>query len=292
MPIRIRRSSSVAVLEVHGVIGNHIKIPEYSRLLHSIATDRRLKALLLDIDSHGGSATGSEVLYRELQRVSEMKPVSDYVWGMAASGGYLACAATKVYALPTALVGSIGVIYLRPVLEQLLAKIGVEFSVYKSGEFKDMTGFWRAPSDRESEKFQELINEIFDNFVTVVANGRSLEESKVREVATGEVLTAQRGINVVLVDEIGDFKDALEALALLGNCKPSPKWVRPSRSFSQRLLGRTSISGRAARLGLLDGLQRIMAGGFYYLEPGLISGGGYSLESPQQSQATLQDLTK
>ena len=279
MPIRIRRSSSVAVLEVHGVIGNHIKIPEYSRLLHSIATDRRLKALLLDIDSPGGSATGSEVLYREIQRVSEMKPVYAYVRGMAASGGYyLACAATKVYALPTALVGSIGVIYLRPVLEQLLAKIGVEFSVYKSGEFKDMTGFWRAPSDRESEKFQELINEIFDNFVTVVANGRSLEESKVREVATGEVLTAQRGINVGLVDEIGDFKDALEALALLGNCKPSPKSVRPSRSFSQRLLGRTSNSGRAARLGVLDGLQRIMAGGFYYLEPGHISGGDYSLE--------------
>ena len=279
MPIRIRRSSSVAVLEVHGVIGNHIKIPEYSRLLHSIATDRRLKALLLDIDSPGGSATGSEVLYREIQRVSEIKPVHAYVRGMAASGGYyLACAATKVYALPTALVGSIGVIYLRPVLEQLLAKIGVEFSVYKSGEFKDMTGFWRAPSDRESEKFQELINEIFDNFVTVVANGRSLEESKVREVATGEVLTAQRGINVGLVDEIGDFKDALEALALLGNCKPSPKWVRPSRSFSQRLLGRTSISGRAAGLGVLDGLQRIMAGGFYYLEPGHISGGDYSLE--------------
>ena len=279
MPIRIRRSSSVAVLEVHGVIGNHIKIPEYSRLLHSIATDRRLKALLLDIDSPGGSATGSEVLYREIQRVSEMKPVYAYVRGMAASGGYyLACAATKVYALPTALVGSIGVIYLRPVLEQLLAKVGVEFSVYKSGEFKDMTGFWRAPSDRESEKFQELIKEIFGNFVTVVANGRSLEESKVREGATGEVLTAQRGINVGLVDEIGDFKDALEALALLGNCKPSPKWVRPSRSFSQRLLGRTSIGGRAARLGLLDGLQRIMAGGFYYLEPGHISGGDYRLE--------------
>ena len=279
MPIRIRRSSSVAVLEVHGVIGNHIKIPEYSRLLHSIATDRRLKALLLDIDSPGGSATGSEVLYREIQRVSEIKPVHAYVRGMAASGGYyLACAASRVYALPTALVGSIGVIYLRPVLEQLLAKVGVEFSVYKSGEFKDMTGFWRAPSDRESEKFQELIKEIFGNFVTVVANGRSLEESKVREVATGEVLTAQQGISVGLVDEIGDFKDALEALALLGNCKPSPKWVRPSRSFSQRLLGRTSISGRAARLGLLDGLQRIMAGGFYYLEPGHISGGDYSLE--------------
>ncbi len=279
MPIRIRRSSSVAVLEVHGVIGNHIKIPEYSQLIHSIATDTRLKALLLDIDSPGGSATGSEVLYREIQRVSEIKPVHAYVRGMAASGGYyLACAASRVYALPTALVGSIGVIYLRPVLEQLLAKVGVEFSVYKSGEFKDMTGFWRAPSDRESEKFQELIKEIFGNFVTVVANGRSLEESKVREVATGEVLTAQRGIDVGLVDEIGDFKDALEALALLGNCKPSPKWVRTSRSFPQRLLGRTGISRRSVGIEVLDGLQRIMAGGFYYLEPSHISGGDYSLE--------------
>ena len=279
MPIRIRLRSNVAVLEVHGVIGNHIKIPEYSRLIHSIATDTRLKALLLDIDSPGGSATGSEVLYREIQRVSEIKPVHAYVRGMAASGGYyLACAASRVYALPTALVGSIGVIYLRPVLEQLLAKVGVEFSVYKSGEFKDMTGFWRAPSNRESEKFQELIKEIFGNFVTVVANGRSLEESKVREVATGEVLTAQRGIDVGLVDEIGDFKDALEALALLGNCKPSPKWVRPSRSFPQRLFGRTGISRRSVGIEVLDGLQRIMAGGFYYLEPSHISGGDYSLE--------------
>ena len=92
------------------------------------------------------------------------------------------------------MVGSIGVIYLRPVLEQLLSKVGVDFSVYKSGEFKDMTGFWRSPTDRESEKFQELINEIFDNFVTVVAESRSLDEAKVREIATGEIMTAQKGI--------------------------------------------------------------------------------------------------
>ena len=234
--------------------------------------------MLLDIDSPGGSATGSEVLYRAIRRVAEVKPVYAYVRGMAASGDYyLACAASKVYALPTALVGSIGVIYLRPVLEQLLAKVGVEFSVYKSGEFKDMTGFWRTPTDRESEKFQELIDEIFNNFVTVVASGRSLEESKVREVATGEVMTAQSGIGVGLVDGIGDFKDTLEAVALLGDCKPSPKWIRPSRSFPQRLLGRTGIGGQIGGQGVLDGLQRIMAGGIYYLEPGHISGGDYGL---------------
>ena len=276
MPLRIRRRSSVAIVEIHGVIGNHVKIPEFSRLIDSVAGNQRLKALLLDIDSPGGSATGSEVLYRAIQRVAEEKPVYAYVRGMGASGGYyLACAASKVYALPTALVGSIGVIYLRPVLEQLLSKVGVDFSVYKSGEFKDMTGFWRSPTDRESEKFQELINEIFDNFVAVVAEGRSLDETKVREIATGEIMTAQKGIGQGLVDEIGDFKDALEAAAKAGGCKPTPRWIRPSRSLSQRIFARSGFGQRSGGQALIEGLGRMMAGGIYYLEPGHITGGDF-----------------
>lgn len=276
MPFRIRRRSSVAIVEIHGIIGNHVKIPEFSRLIDSVAGNQRLKALLLDIDSPGGSATGSEVLYRAIQRVAEEKPVYAYVRGMGASGGYyLACAASKVYALPTALVGSIGVIYLRPVLEQLLSKVGVDFSVYKSGEFKDMTGFWRSPTDRESEKFQELINEIFDNFVAVVAEGRSLDEAKVREIATGEIMTAQKGIRQGLVDEIGDFKDALEAAAEAGGCKPTPRWIRPSRSLSQRIFARSGFGQRSGGQALIEGLGRMMAGGIYYLEPGHITGGDF-----------------
>ncbi|MCH2502318.1 MAG: signal peptide peptidase SppA [Dehalococcoidia bacterium] len=276
MLFRIRRRASVAIVEIHGVIGNHVKIPEFSRLIDSVAGNQRLKALLLDIDSPGGSATGSEVLYRAIQRVAEEKPVYAYVRGMGASGGYyLACAASKVYALPTALVGSIGVIYLRPVLEQLLSKVGVDFSVYKSGEFKDMTGFWRSPTDRESEKFQELINEIFDNFVTVVAEGRSLDEAKVREIATGEIMTAQKGIRQGLVDEIGDFKDALEAAAEAGGCKPTPRWIRPSRSLSQRIFARSGFGQRSGGQALIEGLGRMMAGGIYYLEPGHITGGDF-----------------
>ena len=273
MRFRLRRRTSVAVIEIHGVIGNHVKIPEFSRLIDSVAGNPRQKALLLDIDSPGGSATGSEVLYRAIQRVAEQKPVYAYVRGMGASGGYyLACAASKVYALPTALVGSIGVIYLRPVLEQLLAKVGVEFSVFKSGEFKDMTGFWRSPTDQESEKFQELINEIFDNFVAVVASGRSLKETAVREIATGEVMTAQRGIGVGLVDEIGDFKDTLEAAAEAGGCEPTARWIRPSRSIGQRLFNRTGIGQQNGGNLFTEGLQRLLTGGIYYLDPGYIGG--------------------
>ena len=276
MPFGFGRRPGVAVIEVHGVIGNHVKIPAYSRMFEAVARNKRYQALLLDIDSPGGSATGSEVLYRGIQRVAEEKPVYAYVSGMAASGGYyLACAASKVYALPTALVGSIGVIYLRPVLEQLLSKVGVEFSVYKSGEFKDMTGFWRGPTDRESEKFQELINEIFDNFVAVVASGRSMEESAVRELATGEVMTAQRSIGLGLVDQIGDFKDALDAVAEAGNCRPAPRWLRPGRSISQRLMGRSGMGQLGGANLLAESLQRLMAGGIYYLEPGYLAGGAF-----------------
>ena len=279
MPIRMAQRSRIAVVEIHGVIGNQVKISEFAHMIDSLSNNRRIRALLLDIDSPGGSATGSEVLYRSIQRVATSKPVYAYVRGIGASGGYyLACAASKIYALPTALIGSIGVIYLRPILEQLLTKVGIDFSVYKSGEFKDMTGFWRSPTDRESQKFQELIDEIFDNFVAVVANGRSLDDSVVREVATGEVMTAQRGKNCGLVDEIGDFKDALESVAEVAQCKPIPRWIRPSRSLGQRLMGRSGLLQRTPGQTLIAGLERVMVGGIYYLEPGHIGGSDFGFK--------------
>ena len=279
MPIRMAQRSKIAVVEIHGVIGNQVKISEFAHMIDSLSNNRRIRALLLDIDSPGGSATGSEVLYQSIQRVAASKPVYAYVRGIGASGGYyLACAASKIYALPTALIGSIGVIYLRPILEQLLTKIGIDFSVYKSGEFKDMTGFWRSPTDRESQKFQELIDEIFDNFVAVVANGRSLDDSVVRGVATGEVMTAQRGKNFGLVDEIGDFKDALESLAEVARCKPIPRWIRPNRSLGQRLMGRSGLLQKTPGQTLIAGLERVMVGGIYYLEPGHIGGSDSGFE--------------
>ena len=204
--------------------------------------------------------------------MAESKPVLAYVRGIGASGGYyLCCAASQVFALPTALVGSIGVIYLRPVLEQLLGRAGIEFSIFKGGKFKDMTGFWRSPTTEESAKFQELIDEIYYNFVQVVAKGRSLPEETVRELATGEVMTGLRGIEVGLVDHIGDYTDALNAAAEAGRTRPRAKLLQPRRSLSQRLMGRSS-SQETALAGLTGGLQRILSGGIYYLDPAYLAG--------------------
>ena len=272
MPLGFGRGSGVAVLELHGVIGTQMRIPAYSRILENVAKNKRYRALLVDIDSPGGSAAGSEVLYRGLRRVAESKPVYAYVRGMGASGGYyVACAASRVFALPTALVGSIGVIYLRPVLEQLLEKMGVEFSIFKGGRLKDMSGFWRSPTPEESEKFQGLIDEIYDNFVSVVARSRSLEDSAVRELATGEVMTAARGIDLGLIDQIGDFEDAAAAVALAGGVRrPRLKWLQPRRSLGQRLMGKTEAATGAA--GLTEVMQRVLSGGIYFLEPSHLAG--------------------
>lgn len=274
MALLLGQSSGVAVLEMHGIIGTQVRVPIYSRILEDIARSKRYKALLLDIDSPGGSASGSEVLYRGLQRVAENKPVYAYIRGIGASGGYyLCCAASQVISLPTALVGSIGVIYMRPVLEQLLSRVGIEFSIYKSGRLKDMTGFWRQPTVEESTKFQELIDEIYDNFVSVVARARRLNEAKVRELATGEVVTALRGLEVGLVDQIGDFEDALNAVAEAGKTKPRPKWLHPKRGLAQKLMGRSA--GQGSFNSLAESLHRVLTGGIYYLEPSHLLGGEY-----------------
>ena len=272
MPFGIGRGSGVAVVEIHGTIGSQIRPATYGRVLEAVAKSKSYRALLLDIDSPGGSATGSEELHRSIERVAESKPVVAYVRGMGASGGYyLCCAASQVYALPTALVGSIGVIYLRPVLEQLLGRAGIEFSIFKAGKYKDMTGFWRSPTSEESERLQGLIDEIYDNFVNVVSKGRSLSDEVVRELATGELMTAQRGVEAGLVDHLGDYTDALEAAAVAGRTKPRAKLMQPRRSLSQRLLGRSEMQS-AATDSIADGLQRMLSGGVYYLDPAHLGG--------------------
>ena len=268
MALPFRKRAGVAVVDIHGAIGPKIRISTYERLFDSIASSKRYRALLLDIDSPGGSAFGSEVLYYSLLRVAAQKPVVAYVRGIGASGAYyLCCAASKVIALPSALVGSIGVIYLRPIMEQLLGKVGVEFSVFKAGRLKDMSGFWRSPTQEEEGKFQDLLTEIYDNFVAVVTSGRSMEDAKVRDLATGEIFTAKTGLDLGLVDELGSFHHAVEAAAKLADVpRLRPRWVTPRRPFSERLMGRFG-SGPGASALLTDQIQHLLAGGIYYMDP-------------------------
>ncbi len=176
-----------------------------------------------------------------------------------------ACPATKVIALPGSIVGSIGVISLRPMIADLLERVGVRVSVNKSGPLKDMGAIYRPSTEEEERKLQGLIDELFEAFVERVAQCRGISPEQVRSFATGEVFTGRRGKELGLVDELGDFDRALELAAELGKTRPRPVWVRPRRPLLGRLLG-----ARVAEVwghGLVTDLRQVLTGGMYYLAP-------------------------
>ena len=187
-----------------------------------------------------------------------------YIRGTGASGAYyIACAAQKVVAMPSSLVGSIGVIYLRPVLQELFQKLGISFSVFKGGRLKDMGGFWRSPTPEEEGKFAGLIDEIYDNFVRVVAAGRHMEEERARELATGEIFTGRGAQERGLVDEIGDFDHALDLATNLGKTRRRPTWVNSKRPLLERFVGR--LGGPTVTEGIISEMERVLTGGLCYM---------------------------
>lgn len=228
----------IAVVEMFGFIGGSIKSPTYEQIFSRIQKDRRTRAMVLDIDSPGGSVSVSDYLYRSVGKVAAEKPVVACIRGLGASGAYLiGCAAHKIVAIPGSLVGSIGVISVRPVLEELLDRLGIGVSVNKSGALKDMGAFWRKATDEEKQKTQELIDGFYDDFVSTVAEARQLDEDVVRGLATGEVFRAPRAKELALIDELGDLDTAIDLAAELSGAPRRPVHVRPRRGFRARLMG-------------------------------------------------------
>ena len=237
MSIVIKRSR-VAVIEVHGTIGGNVKSPDMERLLTRVLEDHGIRAIVLDIDSRGGGAAASDYIYRAAKRVAGRKPVVANIRGTGASGGYLiACAAHRIVAAPGSIIGSIGVISVRPALEQLLERTGIGVNVNKSGRFKDLGAPWREMTPDENAKLQELVDETYDSFVSIVSASRGLSLDRVRELGTGEIYLAPRALEVGLVDELGDLDRALELAARTAGIPKRPVYLRPRRGLRERILG-------------------------------------------------------
>lgn len=232
----------IAVAELFGTIGQASRTAEYVRMLRAIEENKRIRALVIDIDSPGGGAGASEQLHRSIAKVAKQKPVVACISGTGASGGYMAaCAATKIVAVPMAVVGSIGVISMRPMLYELLAKIGVRMEVTKAGRLKDMFSNFREPTPEEREKEQALLDAFYKRFVDMVAEARKLAPERARELATGEVFTAQQAMDAGLVDELGDLDTAIGlAQGLAGLAERKLTYVKPRRGLRDRLLANTA----------------------------------------------------
>jgi protease-4 len=243
----------IAVLEMHGAIGMQIRGAEMVRTIKALTDDPRIRAVVLDIDSPGGSAPVSDALFRAVRKLSARKPVVASVMSGALSGGYLvASAANKIVALPTSLVGSIGVIFMRPVVQELMDRVGVKMVMTHEGKLKGMFQPWREPSPEEQAKVQAMTAEYYSWFVEAVAKARNIPVETVRRYATGESFSAREGKEIGLVDELGDLDSALDIASEMSKTPRRLQYVRPRRPLLERVMARGGASFAGA---LMSGIE-------------------------------------
>ncbi len=193
------------------------------RQLRRAAGDDSVKAVLLRINSPGGSATAAEEVGRELKRFKEStkKPVVASMGDSATSAAYwIAACGDKVYANASSLTGSIGAYVPYTNLQEVLKKIGIASDRIKSGPYKDILAADRPMTPEERQLIQNIVDEIYGDFVTAVAEGRKMDEAQVRRLADGRIYTGRQAKTLGLVDELGNYYDALQEAGKLGQIKP------------------------------------------------------------------------
>ncbi|HVA86909.1 MAG TPA: signal peptide peptidase SppA [Candidatus Saccharimonadales bacterium] len=245
--VRLFPTGRVAVIRLHGPIGGSGRTLELIELARRLRESRRVPAVVLDIDSPGGSATASDELLIAFERLGARKPLVASIRGTGASGAYLAAmAARRILANPNAIVGSIGVISAGPRLPRLLDRIGVTVRESKAGRLKGMGAPWRDETDEERAKEQRIVDQFYAAFVERVAKGRHMTPERVRELATGEIWLGSEALALGLVDEIGDLERAIEVAAAMAGVPPRSAPVRIRRPLLGRLIERLTGSMAAA----------------------------------------------
>ncbi len=192
--------------------------------LRAAAKDESVKAVVLRINSPGGSAAASEAILEEVKKLADKKPVVASMGDVAASGGYyIACGANKIVANPGTITGSIGVIMSTLTYTGLMDKVGIGSETRTSGPYKDTGSPWREMREDERKLLQTIVEDVYNRFVEDVAAGRGMTEAEVRKLADGRVMTGQQAKEAKLVDKLGNFHDAIELAAEMGKIKGEPK---------------------------------------------------------------------
>jgi protease-4 len=252
----------VVVAELTGVIGVTAEqgIDEgLVRDLDRYREDPSVAAVVIRINSPGGVVAPTQEIFAAVERVRAAgKPVVASLGAVAASGGYyVAVAADRVFASPGTLTGSIGVVMQLANLEGLLKKVGVEYVVVKSGEYKDIASFARSMSPEERRVLQALLDDVYAQFVTAVAERRGLDRETVLRIGDGRLYSGRQALAVKLVDQLGGLNDAVEAAAKLAGLPAKPRVVYPRRRFSIRDLvwNRLDLPDQASLVPALSSLR-------------------------------------
>ncbi len=216
-------TGKVALVNIKGVI---VDSRQSIDAIKQYRKDPSIKAIVIRVDSPGGAVVPSQEIYEEIKRTISVKPVVVSMGSVAASGGYyISCPATKIIANPGTLTGSIGVLIEIPNIKGLLDKIGVKAEIIKSGRYKDITSPFKPLQNDEKEILQKLIDDVHEQFIKAVAEGRKIPVEKVRKIADGRVFTGLKAKELGLVDDIGDLDYAIKVAAQLAKIKGEPEIV-------------------------------------------------------------------
>ena len=273
----------VLMISVTGIISD---IPEYSLFLtkpsmleefvsqlNLAAKDPDIKAVVIKINSPGGSVTASDIIYNEILNFKEKSKakVVAVMMDVAASGGYyIALPADEIIAHPTSLTGSVGVIFMRPEISGLMDKIGVGFEVNKSGRNKDMGSPFRKPTKEEETLFNNLISGLSQRFNTLVLKHRKISPENMKEVMTARIFIAPEAMKLGMIDKTGYLDDAVKDAKKLADIPENSKVIAYRRSFypnDNLYNGTTSKSDSPIsliNLGPLEQFKNINPG-LYYL---------------------------
>ncbi len=249
--------SAVGVIRVDGIIAGtgsgfdgYVTPEAFRALLNQAEENGSVKAVVLRVDSPGGTVAASEEIAAYAKEFD--KPIVVSIGDVGASGAYmLASQADEIWAMPGSAVGSIGVIAEIPNVAGLLDKVGVEFQVVTAGEYKDAGSPYREMTPEERALIQGEVDDAYDQFVGIVAEGRGMPESEVASLATGWAWNGERAKELGLIDEIGTFDQALDSAAKRGGIDGDYDVIEIEDDQFDQLFG--------SLLGVMRGLDRLGA---------------------------------
>ncbi|QTA79026.1 Signal peptide peptidase [Desulfonema limicola] len=241
--------------------------------LRKAEKDKNIKAVLFEIDSPGGSVTASDILYHEImefKRKTGMVIVVSMINAAASGAYYISLPADMITAHPTTITGSIGVIYMRPVITGFMEKIGADLNITKTGKEKDMGSMFRKSTQEEEKIIQDIVDQLGNRFFDLVKKHRNLSEEKMKKISTARVWLAHEARKLGLIDKIGYLKDAVNSAKTLAELPDNSRLViyRHAKYHDDNMY-KSSGSDYLGHLSVVDlgifNTAASMPAGFYYL---------------------------
>jgi protease-4 len=220
----------IGVVPITGIITDSLEVLEQ---LQEFKKNTKIKAIVIRIDSPGGGVGPSQEIYEEIKKVRKEKKVVASIGSLGASGGYyIACACDTIVANSGAITGSIGVIVEYANFAELLGKIGLKGVVLKSGKYKDSMSPIREMTEEEKSIIQAVVDDIHRQFLSAVVTSRHLNKDQEESIADARIFTGSQAKNLGLVDELGNFSDAVNIAAKMGGIKGEPELIYPKKKKS------------------------------------------------------------